>query len=141
MMKVFDGAGMVLGRLATQVAKAALLGEEVKVVNCEKVIVSGNKYKVFAAKKKKHDRRGYPLKSANHSRLPDRYVRRVIRGMLPWTQTRGREAFKRVMCYRGVPEALAKENLIKVEKADMKKLPSLQYVTIAEICKHLGGKQ
>ena len=139
-MKVYNGEGMILGRLATLVAKDILLGEDVNVVNCEKVIVSGNKVQVLSNEKTKRDRKGYPLKSAKFTRLPDRCVRRTIRGMIPWKQARGKEAFKRVMCFIGVPEVLAKENMITVEKHSVKKLPTLKYQTIGNICKSLGGK-
>ena len=106
-MKVYNGEGIVLGRLAVQVAKDALLGEEVRVVNCEKIIISGVKTTTFAHEKQRYERKGYPLKSAKFSRIPDRYVRRSIRGMLPWKTTRGREAFLRIMCYRGLPEVFS----------------------------------
>jgi len=139
-MKVYDGENMILGRLGTVVAKAALLGEEVRVVNCDKVIVSGKKEMVFANEKQKRARKGYPLKSAKFTRLSDRIVRRSIRGMLPWRKTRGREAFKRIMCHRGVPEAL-QGKAIKIEGASVSKLPTLKYITIAELVKRLGGKE
>jgi len=42
-MKIIDGANTVMGRLASFVAKEALKGEEIKVVNCEQVIITGNK--------------------------------------------------------------------------------------------------
>ncbi|MBT6402604.1 50S ribosomal protein L13 [Candidatus Woesearchaeota archaeon] len=140
-MKVYNGEGMVLGRLATMVAKDILLGETVNVVNSEKVIISGDKTKVVANEKKKRDRKGYPLKSAKFTRSPDRCVRRTIRGMIPWKQARGKEAFKRVMCFIGVPEVLANEKMITVEKHSVKKLPTLNYITIGKICKALGGKE
>ena len=139
-MKIYNGDGMILGRLATLVAKDTLLGEEVKVVNCEKIIVSGKKEKTFANEKQKRARKGYPLKSAKLSRLSDRFVRRTIRGMLPWKQSRGKEAFKRVMCYRGIPEGIAEGDLITLKKAAASKLPTLRYITVGEICKNLGGK-
>ena len=140
-MKVYNGEGLVLGRLAALVAKDVLLGETVNVVNCEKVIISGDKVGVVANEKTKRDRKGYPLKSAKFTRLPDRCVRRTIRGMLPWKQARGKEAFKRVMCFVGVPEVLGKENMVTLEKHSVKKLPTLKYITIGEICKSLGGKE
>ena len=139
-MKIYNGEGLVLGRLAAAVAKDALLGEEVKVINCEKIIISGKKERVVANEKVRRDRKGYPLKSAKHTRMPDRFVRRSIRGMLPWRKTRGKEAYKRVMCYIGFPEVLAKENVIVLEQASAKKLPTLKFITIGEICKRLGGK-
>lgn len=139
-MKIYNGEGMILGRLAAVVAKEALLGEEIKVVNCEKIVVSGKTENTFALELKKRKRKGYPLKSAKFSRLPDRCVRRTIRGMLPWKQARGKEAFKMVMCYIGVPEGFADKKLITVKEASFRKLPTLKYITIGEVCKSLGGK-
>ena len=140
-MKVYNGENMILGRLAVVVAKQALLGEEVRVVNCEKVVISGRKTNTFAREKQRRDRKGYPLKSAKLPRLPDRMVRRSIRGMLPWKMNRGREAYKKIYCYKGIPEELAKENLIIIENASAKKLPTLKYTTVGDTCKQLGGKQ
>ena len=139
-MKIYNGEGMILGRLASQIAKDALLGEEVKVVNCDKIVISGKKVNTVANEKQRRDRKGYPLKSAKFSRLPDRYVRRSIRGMLPWKQTRGREAFKRIMCFIGVPAGLKGQEMVTLERASHKKLPTLKHMTVGEVCKSLGGK-
>ena len=140
-MKIYNGEGMVLGRLAGYVAKDALLGEEVAVVNCDKVIVSGKRVIIMAEKKQRWDRRGYPLKSQKMPRLSDRYVRRAIRGMLPWKITRGREAYKKVLCYIGVPLELQGKSMVEVKTASAVKLPTLHYLTVQEICKGLGGKR
>ncbi|PIN76883.1 50S ribosomal protein L13 [Candidatus Woesearchaeota archaeon CG10_big_fil_rev_8_21_14_0_10_36_11] len=139
-MKIYDGKDLLLGRLASRVAKDALLGEEVKVVNCEKIMVSGKKVVVFTEEKVRRARKGYPLKSAKRTRLADRYVRRSIRGMLPWKQTRGKDAFKRIMCYTGIPDILADKELITLQDSSIKKLPTRNRVTVGEICKHVGGK-
>ena len=139
-MRVYDGEGMILGRLAARVAKDALLGEEVKVVNCEKVVISGKKTNTFANEKQKRARKGYPLKSAKFTRLPDRVVRRSIRGMLPWKQARGKDAFKRIMCHVGVPAELTDKEKITIKEASTEKLPTLRYTTVGAVCKQLGGK-
>lgn len=139
-MKVYNGEGMVLGRLATQAAKDLLLGEEVKVVNCDKIVISGKKTNTFTQERKKRLRKGYPLKSNKLSRVPEMFVKRTIRGMLPWKQSRGREAFKQLRCYQGVPEDLNNQKMISMEKASVKKLPNLQYITVKEVCQQLGGK-
>ena len=139
-MKVIDGNGLLLGRIGSYAAKAALLGEEVKIVNAEKVVISGTPQLVFAREKQKRDRIGYPLKSAKHPRLPDRYLRRAVRGMLPHKKGRGKEAFKRILCYVGVPAEFAgKEKTIK--DAQAKKLPTLKYTTVGEVCYWLRGKK
>ena len=138
-MKIINGEGLLLGRVCSYAAKAALMGEEVKIVNCEKIVISGDKQKVLAQELQKRRRRGYPLKSSKLSRLPDRFVRRAVRGMLPFKKERGRLAYKRVMCYPGLPEEWA-DKAETLEKASAKKLPTLKYTTVGEICRLLRGK-
>lgn len=139
-MKIYNGEGMILGRLASVVAKDALLGEEVIVVNSEKAIISGRKPNIIARENWKRSRKGYPLKSPKVSRLPDRFVRKTIRRMLPWKSARGKEAYKRIMCYIGVPSEYAGKEFITVKSASVKKLPSLNYMSINDICKSIGSK-
>ncbi len=139
-MKIFNGDGIILGRLASLVAKQTLLGEEVAVVNCENVVISGKKANTMAWQQQRRNRKGYPLKSQTHSRLPERMVRRCIRGMLPWKQARGKEAFKRVLCYRGIPDVFQGKELITVAKESKAKLPSLRHMTVGELCRAIGGK-
>ena len=139
-MIIYNGENMILGRLAARVAKDALLGEEVKVINCEKVVVSGAKPVTFERAKQKRGRYGHPHRSQTHSRLPAKWVRRSIRGMLPWKQARGKEAYKLIMCYFGSPAEFAGKELITLNDSSMNKLPNLKYVTIGEVCRHVGGK-
>jgi len=101
--RIIDAKEAIVGRLATVVAKAAMLGDEVKVVNCEQAVISGTKTRVISRELNRYHR-GIPTKGPFISRLPDRYVRRIIRGMLPHKQPKGNAAFKRVMCYLGIPE-------------------------------------
>ena len=42
-MKIIDGTNAVLGRLASYVAKKVLKGEEVIILNCEHILITGNK--------------------------------------------------------------------------------------------------
>lgn len=139
-MKIYNGEKIILGRLAAVIAKEALLGEEIVVVNCDKVVISGRKSNTFARELQRRKRKGYPLKSQARSRLPDRFVRRAIRGMLPWKQDRGKEAFKRIMCYTNVPTGLAAQKFISLAEESCEKLPTLKYTTVGEVCKQLGGK-
>tara|TARA_Y100000310_G_C20519686_1_gene733033 strand:+ start:127 stop:552 length:426 start_codon:yes stop_codon:yes gene_type:complete len=141
-MKIIDGNKLLLGRVCSFVAKAALMGEEIKIINCEKLIVSGNKKKVLANEKTRRARKGYPLKSAKFSKLPDKYVKRTVRGMLPYKKERGLAAFKNIKCYVGVPSEFAEQKAEGVSGAEIKKLPSLNYISVEEICNWLrGGKQ
>ncbi len=139
-MKIYDGKNAILGRLAAVVAKEALLGEEVRVVNCEQVVISGKPENTLARERQRRLRKGNPLKSAVIPRLPDRMVRRTIRGMLPWKHARGKAAFKRAMCHVGVPPEFAGQELLVVKSASAASLPTLQFITVGEVCNHLRGK-
>ena len=139
-MKVYNGEGIVLGRLGSTVAKQALLGEEVHVVNCEKVIISGAKTVAISRALRRRNLKGHPFRSQTHSRLPDHFVRRSIRGMLPWKNARGKEAFHHIMCYNGIPASFQQSEFIVLSKESKDKFPHLKYITIGEVCKQIGGK-
>ncbi len=138
-MKVYDLTGMILGRVATRIAKDLLKGEEVKVVNCEKAIISGDpRY----TKKHYLERRwrGDPHHGPFFPRTPKGIVRRAIRGMLPFHKPRGREAFKRLKVYIGVPEELKGKEFIRVKEASVNKL-RCKYITIEDLSLSLGSKK
>jgi len=133
---IIDGKNAVLGRMITQVAKRALLGETIDIVNCEKIIVSGKKEMVFA----KYDRlkkMGVPRKGPFISADPEKFVKRIIRGMLPYKQPKGRDAFARIKCHEGIPAEFEGKELEKVAESKLR----VMCVPISDICKHVGGKQ
>ena len=43
LMTIVDASGLVLGRLASHVAKRILIGENVVIINAEKAIITGSK--------------------------------------------------------------------------------------------------
>jgi large subunit ribosomal protein L13 len=123
-----DATGAALGRLATFAAKSALLGKQVRIINCDDVVITGKKHAVVEVYKVKIRRGGYSQKGPYIPRTVDRMVRRTIRGMLPWNITRGREAFKRIKCFNEAPKEFAgSEKIISLPKA---KKP---YMTMAEL--------
>ncbi len=140
MTKIYNGEGLILGRVASVIAKEALLGEEIVVVNCEKMVISGRKINTVAREKWKWDRRGYPLKSPKYSRRPDKFVRLTIRRMLPWKIARGKEVFHNIKCFIGVPAGMEGQNMIQPKGAQAKKLPTLNCMTVGEVCQSLSGK-
>ena len=139
-MKIYDGTGVILGRLGAAVAKDALCGEEVKIINCEKVVISGAKAQIISYELQRRNRHGYPLKGPQRSNLPERYVRRAIRGMLPWKKARGKDAFQRILCYRGIPAEFANITPIVLSTSTVSKLPTLKYATVSDVCKGVGSK-
>jgi len=136
---IIDATDMILGRLASHVAKHALLGEKVDIVNCEKAVLSGSKANVLAKFNQKV-KRGIPLKGPYYPKMPDRIVRRTIRGMLPYKQEKGRVAYKRVMCYIGIPEEFKDAKLETIPTANISKCPTLKFVKVETVSKFLGAK-
>lgn len=133
---IIDATDLKVGRIATEAAKAALKGENVEIVNVEKAILTGNKKDVIAKYQQRYERRG-PHWGPNQPRMPDRFVRRIIRGMLPTNTARGREAYKRVMCYIGNPEDKKAET---ITEAHISNSQTLRYITVHELCSVLGGR-
>lgn len=112
-MKIIDGKNAVLGRLASYAAKEALKGEEIVILNCENVIITGNKSNIFEEFKAQRSRMGHGQRGPKHIKTSDRIVKRVIRGMLPnYREGRGREAYFRIKCYIGVPKEFEKSKKI-----------------------------
>ncbi len=137
-MIIIDGENLLLGRMSSKVAKKSLEGEEVVVVNCEKVVVSGKEKEVIQEYKQKESR-GVHKKGPFIPKMPDRFVRRTIRGMIPYKKPRGREAYERVMCYIGVPEEYEGE-AETIPDAKEEKLPKYRFVSVGRICESIGGK-
>ena len=132
---IIDASDMILGRLASYVAKKALLGEKIDVVNCEKAVLTGNRKSVLMHYKRRNERGTRPTKGPFMPKMPDRFVRRCIRGMLPYKQEKGIKAFKRVMCYIGIPDEFKDKKIEIIDNFNVSKVPSLRYVYIGEICK------
>jgi large subunit ribosomal protein L13 len=136
---ILDATDLLVGRFATVLAKRALLGEDIQVVNCEKACISGAR-RTTIDKYKTARRRGAPLQGPYYPRRPDMVVRRMIRGMLPHKQPKGSVAFKRVMCHIGVPESMKDKKFESIKEAHVSRLPNMKFITIGEICRELGAK-
>jgi large subunit ribosomal protein L13 len=136
---ILDAKDLIVGRFATVVAKRALLGEDIVIVNSEKAVISGDK-KMVIEKYANWRRRGAPLIGPYFPRRPDMVVRRIIRGMLPHKQPKGKVAFQRIQCHIGVPDMYKDKKHDTVEAAHLSRLPNLKYVSIREMCTQLGAK-
>ncbi len=114
-MKVVEGKGAALGRLASFAAKEALKGEEILIVNCDEVIITGN----FKATRKNFDEKrsriGSSQKGPKHPATSEKIVKRAIRGMIPDTRMgRGKEALKRIKCYNKIPKELENSKFVEI---------------------------
>jgi len=136
---IIDATDLIVGRIGTFAAKQALLGNEVKIINSEKAVIGGKREVVLADYQRKRSM-GIPAKGPFFHRMPDRLLRRIIRGMLPYKKPRGREAYERIMCYLGIPEEFVGKDVVTIEGANVSKLPSLKYVDLKTLSKTLGAK-
>ena len=130
---IIDGTNAALGRLASYCAKQALQGNEMVVLNSEKVVISGRKEEIMEKYQILIAKGGSSQKGPRISRSSDLIVKRAIRGMLPNHRFgRGREAWKRIRCFVGIPKEYEKEKLIKSGKEKHSK-----YIEIKELSKSL----
>jgi len=136
---VINAQGLVLGRMASVVAKRLLEGERVEIVNAEEAVISGKRLQVIKEQKEFLEVGGRG-RGPIHWRKPNAIVRRTIRGMLPYRKTRGREAFKRLRVHIGVPEDLAAVEREGIPAAHLDRLGG-RYVTVGEIAVNIGWKR
>ncbi|MCD6455598.1 MAG: 50S ribosomal protein L13 [Methanophagales archaeon] len=139
-MEIIDGEGLILGRLASEVAKQLLKEEdkEFAIVNAEHVVISGSKERLFEEYKTRKNR-GSKEQGPFFPTMPDRIVKRTIRGMLPYKRARGRDALSRVKVYLGIPDEYEGKASKKVESANAESRLSLgKYVTLEEVSGKLG---
>jgi large subunit ribosomal protein L13 len=133
---LIDAKGLILGRMASVVAKHLLQGSNVIILNAEKAAISGKK-KQIVDDTKKFLQVGHPRKGPYHQRRPDRIVRRTIRGMLPIKKPKGLQAFKRLRVYLGSPLEFRDEKIQTILNAKIEKLKS-SYITVGELAKEIG---
>ena len=133
---IVDAKGLVLGRMASIIAKRLLQGESIIVVNAEKAAISGKRLQIVKEAKTFLEV-GHPRKGPFHQRRPDRIVRRTIRGMLPRKKPKGIQAFKRLKVYLGTPMEFKDKEIQTILDASTEKLKS-PYITVGELAKEIG---
>ena len=102
-MIVIDGEKCVLGRLASVTSKNLLEGEEVVVLNAEKIMLTGNKDWAYAKYKQRVDRASISNPrdlGPKYPRRPDDIFRRTVRGMLPFKKSKGKTVRRNLQTFR-----------------------------------------
>jgi large subunit ribosomal protein L13 len=133
---IIDAKGLILGRMASIIAKRLLQGETITIVNAEKAAISGRRLSRVRDAKTFLEV-GHPRKGPYHPRRPDKIVRRTIRGMLPRKKPRGKQAFKRLKVYLDTPSELEDKGAQTLSEASAERL-KCPYVTVGEIAKEIG---
>ncbi|MFW9991051.1 MAG: 50S ribosomal protein L13 [Candidatus Odinarchaeota archaeon] len=139
---IIDAEKMILGRLASETASYLLKGtDNVIIVNAEKCLVTGNhrhvveKYRRRTAIKTATN----PKRGPFYPRSPAQIVRRTVRGMLPWKQAKGKDAYRRLKVFIGIPDEVknSDEEIIRFDSADGSKLQR-RCLTVGEIASRIG---
>ena len=113
---VIDASGSVLGRLASYAAKQALLGKKVVIVNCDNALLTGRRKMVINEYGIARRRGGKSINGPHFPKHTDRLMKRTIRGMLSYTQQRGLDALKRIMCYTTIPKEYESAKKISISR-------------------------
>jgi large subunit ribosomal protein L13 len=133
---VIDADGLILGRMASGIAKRLLEGENMMIVNAEKAVLSGKKRSKVSEAKVFLEVGGVG-RGPYHYRRPDRIVRKAVKGMLPIRQPKGIEAYRRLQVFIGVPDNLKGQKIGTLIDAQAKKL-TCPYFTVGELAKGIG---
>jgi len=129
---VIDATDGIMGRISAYAAKQTLLGKTVDIVNCGQVMISGKKNVLINTYKAKLARGGTAQKGPYIERSVEGIFKRAVRGMLPWSKARGREAFKRIKCHEGMPKEFENAKMINF-KEDFTK----PFITLKELIKYV----
>jgi len=143
---LMDARDKILGRFCSQVAKKALLGEKIVIINAKDAIISGSKRDIHEKYlgKLNISTATNPRRGPFWPRRPDTFMRNIIKKMLPTKKIRGKEALKRVHVYIGaIPERFQKkyQKLISTEIpfSDKRRLSYYnKYITLENLCSRIG---
>jgi len=126
---IINAENTQMGRIGSYAAKQALLGNEIIVLNSEKAVISGNKVPSLTKYRTRRQMGGSSLKGPKISKDTEKILKRCIRGMLPDHRTgRGKQAWKKIKCYNGIPAEYKEAKAIKITK----KLPT-KHITLKEL--------
>jgi large subunit ribosomal protein L13 len=70
--------------------------------------------------------------------MPDRILKRTVRGMIPYKKTTGKEALKRLKVYIGVPPEFEGETLNTITGASAE--GKVKFMLLGDVSKQLGAK-
>jgi large subunit ribosomal protein L13 len=138
---VVDAANCIVGRMCSHVSKLLLQGNRVAIINAEKAMLSGNRYKTISLYKEHLEINSVtnPIHGPFHPRRPDTILTKMVRGMVPKSKASGIEAFKRLRVYIGIPEELKNIEPESFNDSMITK-PASYYITVGDVAKQIGWK-
>ena len=138
---ILDAKDLVLGRISSQIAKRLLEGEEVIVVNADEAVITGedkstlSEYDAWSRIRSLVD----PTQGPFHPKDTGDLLRRTVRGMLPFGKKKGREAYRRLKVYSGVPSKLEGEKMETFPGSSLDQVNTRRFIRLGELSKQLKG--
>ncbi|HKZ61373.1 MAG TPA: 50S ribosomal protein L13, partial [Nitrososphaera sp.] len=138
---VVDATNCIAGRMCSHVSKLLLQGNSVAIVNAEKAMLSGNRYKTIELYKEHLEINSVtnPIHGPFHPRRPDTMLSKMVRGMVPKRKPSGMTAFRRLRVYIGLPEEMKKSKMESFTDSKITK-PEAYYISVGEVAKQIGWK-
>jgi large subunit ribosomal protein L13 len=138
---VVDVTNCIAGRVCSHVSKLLLQGNKVAIVNAEKAMLSGNRYKTIELYKEHLEINSVtnPIHGPFHPRRPDTILTKMVRGMMPKRKTSGIEAHKRLRVYIGFPEKMKNSKMESFADSKIRK-PESYYISVGDVAKQIGWK-
>jgi large subunit ribosomal protein L13 len=126
---IIDASTSIFGRLCSFIAKKALEGNNVVVVNCNNAQITGDRKQVIAKYIKFKQKGARSLKGPKLPKTSIGIIKKGIKGMLPNIRRGiGKEAFSKIRCYNGIPKEFEGKDLINI-----KTKTGFEFTTIKEI--------
>ena len=132
---VVDARDCIMGRVASQVAEAALSGQRVAVVNAESAVITGTEEDVMSVYRKRAELGAES--GPYYPKRPDGIFKRAIRGMIPYKKSSGREALENVRVYVGNPYGDDEAEVL--EDTSLDRLSNIKFVQLGEVSDNLGA--
>jgi large subunit ribosomal protein L13 len=138
---VVDATNCIAGRMCSHVSKLLLQGNRVVIVNAERAMLSGNRYRTIDSYKEYLSINSVtnPIHGPFHPRRPDTILSKMVRGMVPKRKSGGISAFKRLRVYMGVPKEMRDYKMKSFDDSKITK-PESYYISVAEVAKQIGWK-
>lgn len=143
--KIIDTDGLILGRLASKIAKMVLLGDNVVLINTNGIQISGNKNDIID-----HYIQYKNVRTASNPKKgpfrvgfqPHTFIKKTIKPMLPKNE-RGKIAMKRIHSYiYDIPEdkkaKYGKPEEVKFGKKFQATRLGRKKISVGEVCKIIG---
>eukprot|EP00835_Amoeboradix_gromovi_P000614 NODE_22_length_38364_cov_0.248661.p17 type:complete len:199 gc:universal NODE_22_length_38364_cov_0.248661:26724-26128(-) len=141
---IIDGKDHMMGRLASITAKHLLEGQDIVVVRCEDLCISGSlaRNKLLHSHYLRKRCLVNPKKGPFHFRAPSKIFHKAVRGMVPRFTKRGEQALSRLTVVEGIPPKyqVLKKMIVPQAYRQLRLRQNRKFCTVGELANTVGWK-